>query len=740
MLKLIKNLSESATKLYGDNTVTMAKVLHFSLGAEENKEFYTKYKCNLEHLQIALLDHIREKEAVLVTSQDSQIDFPQQKMMESVRLTIEHALKNVSPDDIDNITFVNFFASMIEILQETDNTEMLYILQQSGFDFESFLGQDSNQDSVINELCTNLNEEAINGNIDHVIGRDKEILKVIEILGKRKKNNPVLTGKAGIGKTCIAEGLALKIVNGEVPHTIKNAVIYNLQIANMVAGTSFRGQFEEKMMKLLNEFEAIEKKGDVMPVLFIDEIHSIVGSGNSNGLDFSNIIKPALAKGLLRTLGATTSDEWQKFITDDKALKRRFSEVKVIEPTREETIEILKGAKKYYEAKHELKFTEESLVKAVDLSIKYITDSALPDKALDLIDYAGAVMRISKKKKVILEDIEFSLSKHRNISLENIRSVDLKEETSERLEKRLKESIFGQNHAIETVSKVIERHQAGLTLGDKPIGSFLFIGPTGVGKTELAKTIASEMKCHFERIDMSEFMEPHSVSKLIGAPPGYVGFDNGGSLTRTLEDNPHCVLLLDEMEKAHPKIQNILLQAMDNARVTDSKGNEISFKNVVIIMTSNIGARESRVRSVGLTKSNEVSKSNGRKELDNFFSPEFLGRLNSVVEFNSLGLEFMSSIVHKTISTLNEHVLNSKNIVLDLSKDAVKFIVEKGSNSAFGARPLEAFIKDNILEAITESILYGKIKDNLLSEKGTKVTVRIKNSKMSYSYRTVKSI
>lgn len=710
---------------YGNKPVTLTQVLHYAIKNEKNSAVLVKYGSNVASFNQSLELFIRVSERLLgsLAMTKTELDSVTRVVAGTEALGKEHPDKE----------FECFLAAMYyDALQNQDSSHQAHFLINSGFNYDKFLDEFENSKEeedagIIKDMCVNLNKLAKSGKIDEVIGRDDEILRTVEVLGKRKKNNPVLIGKAGVGKSAIAEGLALKIVNGDVPDTIKKGVVYNLEVANMVAGTSFRGQFEEKMMKLIEEFKKKEESGRELPILFIDEIHSIVGSGNSNGLDFANIIKPALARGQLRCIGATTAEEWQKFINHDKALKRRFSQIDVEEPTRDQTIEILKKARVHYEKKHNLKYTDEACVRTVDLAMEFITDSALPDKAIDLFDLAGSVHRIKEFVSVDKAEIEYALHRKNGIALDAIRSVK-PEAKQEPMAPKIKKDLFGQDHAVDQVVQVLEYSLAGMQDDNKPLGSFLFVGPTGVGKTELAKLLAREMKAHFERIDMSEFMEQHSVAKLIGAPPGYVGFDQGGRLTKTIEKNPRCVLLLDEMEKAHPRIQDILLQAMDNARITDSQGNPINLKNVLILMTSNAGTKDLNKRQVGFASSAGPQKMD-EKAINDFFSPEFRGRLNGVVIFNPLDAKYMLEIVDKNIRRLNETKLAGKGVKVTISDEAKQWIVDKGYNPMLGARPIEETVKKHIHAELTKSILYGSIKEGKKD-----VSITVKNGELDFEY------
>jgi ATP-dependent Clp protease ATP-binding subunit ClpA len=746
--------------LYQGSIITPTKLMQFATTQGDYAQVLQEFGANINSLQEKLTNHIRNLEnnnlgaqpqnrgaTRLVGGRDRVQVQQNQEITSSPSLQAimtkaeeianqNQGAQGTTQEQVgeDNITFKHFLLALYEVTaQDPDHSFVAAYLQESGFDWARFLNPENvqGQKSAIEELCINLNTMAKEGKIDPIIGRDEEILRVVEILGKKKKNNPVLLGDAGVGKTAIPEGLALLISQGNVPDTIKNAVIYSLEIGSMVAGTQFRGQFEEKVQMLLKEFEALEAKGE-LPVLFIDEIHTVMGAGSGGGgsLGLSDMLKPHLAKGKLRCIGATTTAEWNKFIAQDRAMKRRFSQVDVVEPTREQCIEILRGAKRYYEQKHNLTYSDESLVKAVDLSIEFITDSKLPDKALDLMDYAGSSYRIQVKQTVDEEGMCLALTKTKKIPLEKIHQKEQEKKEYVPMGAEIKKELFGQDHAVETVVEVVERSVAGLQEDDKTIGSFLFIGPTGVGKTELAKQVAKQMKCHMERIDMSEYQEPHSVAKLIGAPPGYVGFEQGGRLTKALEKNPHCVILIDEIEKAHPKVQEIFLQIMDNAKVTDSQGNELNCKNVLLLFTSNAGAREMQRQSLSLVADGGKTQASKSKEIvNNSFLPEFIGRVNGVVNFNALPKEMMVNVVDKFVTRLNTQRLASKNVTVELSQDAKLWLVDKDFDPRLGARPIENKVRTFVVNELTKSFLYGELKNGK-----TKVNVSVENGNLKFSY------
>jgi ATP-dependent Clp protease ATP-binding subunit ClpA len=713
--------------------ITQNQIIYFLLHNENNvAEFLLSYNCNVQVFAQKLSHLIQTKElssSLLVPTSTSgySSNLPPAALLPSLRET----LKRAKEIDKTRISFPTLLYCLITAASENPDgdTDLTICLQRSNFDLNAFLTdyQNSKPKSMIKTLCTNLNELAEKGKIDPVIGREDDILRTIEVLAKRKKNNVVLLGKAGVGKTAVAEGLALAIVQKKIPDALKNAQVYSLEVASIVAGTSFRGQFEEKMQKLLAEFKALEDSGK-MPILFIDEIHTIVGSGSANGsaLDIANIIKPALSRGHLRCVGATTENEWHQFINKDKALKRRFDQVVINEPSKEETLLILEGAKKYYEEKHGVTYSSEALKRVVDLSVEFITDNALPDKALDLMDYAGSVFKLKGVKVISPVEAEKSLSRMKNISLDSMSKN--RDSTYKPIAPIIKESLFGQDHAVDAVVKVVEKSLAGMQSDNKPVGSFLFVGPTGVGKTELAKLIAETTDAKLVRLDMSEYQESHSVSKLIGSPAGYVGYEDAGVLQRFLgRASGKVVLLLDEVEKAHPKVLDIFLQALDNASVTDSAGEAISFNQTLLLFTSNQGARAATVKKMGFN-SGEAGIIDP-KHVAEFFTPEFRNRLSGVVYFNPLKKDQMTSIVKKFVKELCEKKLQPKGIKLVLDSSAEQFIVDSSYDPLMGGRPIMRKIDSEITDVLTTSILHGEIK---AGKKNVKISV--KNNSLTFKY------
>ena len=556
-------------------------------------------------------------------------------------------------------------------------------------------------DSYLEKYSINLLQKAREGKIDPVIGRDDEIQRVTQILCRRKKNNPILVGEAGVGKTAIAEGLALNIVALKVPPIIQNTELYALDLGAMLAGTKYRGDFEKRLKGVMDELKSIPNA-----ILFIDEIHTLIGAGATSGtMDAANHLKPALASGELKCMGATTFAEYRNGFEKDKALSRRFSKVDINEPSAKTTYKILKGLKSKYEEHHNVTFTDKALKTAIDLSKRYITDKFLPDKAIDLIDETAASFHLKNKKKRVVgsNDIENTISKIVGIS--NSKVTHDETLSLANLEENLRKKVIGQDRAVAEVAKAIKISKAGLTPQNKPIASFLFSGPTGVGKTELALSLSQTLGINFERFDMSEYMEKHAVSRLVGAPPGYVGYEQGGLLTEAIKRHPYTVLLLDEIEKAHPDLVNILLQIMDNATLTDNNGYKANFQNVILIMTSNVGATARSV--MGFNKDDSLSKD---EELKLFFTPEFRNRLDAVVEFSQLNSEIVKGIVEKFIEELNSD-LKKKKITVTLSPKAVEFIAKSAYSPEMGARPIKRYIHDNITNKLSDEILFGKLKN-----------------------------
>ncbi len=643
--------------------------------------------------------------------------------------TVNNMIIHINSSGKDSAMIGDMLASIIE----QEDTYSRYLLKKSGIDRIDLLevishdmngydsdDDDDSEDSILSQFTNELVELSKKGKIDPIIGRELEVDRVMQTLCRRKKNNPLLVGEAGVGKTAIAEGLALKISEQDVPDILKNATIYALDMGSLIAGTKYRGDFEKRLKAILKELEAIDGA-----ILFIDEIHTMVGAGSTGdgSMDASNILKPQLARGDLKCIGATTYAEYRNFFDKDKALSRRFAKIDVDEPSVEDTMLILQGIKHKYEAFHSISFSNESLQRAIDLSVKYLHDKFLPDKAMDIIDEVGASFMLKGKKDITVttKDIEENIAKILKLPSSVVGTDDTKKLKD--LNNILENKIIGQNHAIEAITGAIKRSYAGLSTPNTPIGSFLFVGPTGVGKTALATTIADSLHIHFERIDMSEYMEKHSVSRLIGSPPGYVGYEQGGLLTEMIKKNPHTVLLLDEIEKAHPDVMNILLQIMDGAKLTDNNGFVSDFKNVILIMTSNIGTKEASIMGF-------ESKQSGKTQnaLKDFFSPEFRNRLSGVVEFKPLSMETIIIIVGKEIEKLNIQ-LKDKNIKIKSSNKAKEYLAKEGYSEEYGARNISRIIEKEIKEKLTDEILFGSLKN------GGEVKVGFEKEKLTLLFK-----
>ncbi|QCI97904.1 ATP-dependent Clp protease ATP-binding subunit ClpA [Agrobacterium larrymoorei] len=562
------------------------------------------------------------------------------------------------------------------------------------------------QQDALKAYCVNLNDKARNGKIDPLIGRHEEVNRTIQVLCRRSKNNPLYVGDPGVGKTAIAEGLAKRIVEGKVPEALKNDTIFSLDMGTLLAGTRYRGDFEERLKQVVKELEEFPGA-----VLFIDEIHTVIGAGATSGgaMDASNLLKPALSSGAIRCIGSTTYKEYRQFFEKDRALVRRFQKIDVNEPSIDDAIEIMKGLKPYFEDYHHLRYTNEAIKAAVELSARYISDRKLPDKAIDVIDETGAAQMLlpaSKRRKLITEkEIEVTIATMARIPPKTVSKDD--EMVLANLEQELRSVVYGQDTAIEALSTAIKLARAGLREPNKPIGSYVFSGPTGVGKTEVAKQLASSLGVEMLRFDMSEYMERHTVSRLLGAPPGYVGFDQGGLLTDGVDQHPHSVVLLDEIEKAHPDIYNILLQVMDHGSLTDHNGKKIDFRNVILIMTTNAGASEMAKSAIGFGS----SKRSGEDEeaLNRLFTPEFRNRLDAIIPFSPLPTAVIHKVVQKFVMQL-ETQLSERNVTFDLHEDAIAWLAEKGYDEKMGARPLGRVIQEHIKKPLANEILFGKLK------------------------------
>ena len=579
---------------------------------------------------------------------------------------------------------------------------------------------------ALKAYCIDLNQKARDGKIDPLIGRSHEIERTIQVLCRRTKNNPLYVGDAGVGKTALAEGLAFRIVKGEVPDVLEDAIIYSLDMGALLAGTRYRGDFEERLKAVVNEIDSCENA-----ILFIDEIHTVIGAGATSGgsMDASNLLKPALQNGSLKCIGSTTYKEYRSYFEKDRALVRRFQKIDVDEPSIDDAVKILRGLKPYYEKHHRVRYTAEAIRTAVELAARYINDRKLPDKAIDVIDEVGAAQRLlpeSKRKKMVgVKDVEAVVAKIARIPPKSVSREDQK--TLLNLERDLKTVVFGQKKAIESISTAIKMSRAGLREPEKPIGCYLFSGPTGVGKTEVAKQLALTMGIELIRFDMSEYMERHTVSRLIGAPPGYVGFDQGGLLTDAIDQHPHAVLLLDEIEKAHPDLFNILLQVMDHGKLTDHNGKHVDFRNVVLIMTTNAGASDLAKEAIGIGRGKR--EGDDQEAIKNLFTPEFRNRLDATVSFSPLPPDVVTLVVDKFIIQL-EAQLEDRGVTFELDNSARDWLVREGYDEQFGARPMARVIQEHIKKPLADELLFGKL------ENGGIVKISVKNGKLQLNIKT----
>jgi ATP-dependent Clp protease ATP-binding subunit ClpA len=623
-----------------------------------------------------------------------------------------HAVYILKQQDINRIDIVNFISHGTSRNEDSGSSEPMG-------EVEDEMPGEEKKPSALEQYSTNLNDQARQGLIDPLVGRREEVERVIQILCRRRKNNPLLVGESGVGKTAIAEGLAKMIVDKQVPEVIAESIVYSLDLGALLAGTKYRGDFEKRLKALLGELT--ESKNQI---LFIDEIHTIIGAGAASGgvMDASNLLKPLLASGKIRCMGSTTYQEYRGIFDKDRALSRRFQKIDVSEPNVEDTYQILKGLKSRFEEHHQLKYTDKSLRVAAELADRYINDRFMPDKAIDVIDEVGAFQQLqpaSKRKKQIgVSDVEKMVAKIARIPPASVSTSD--KAALKDLETNLKMVIFGQDDAITSLASAIKLSRAGLKDDEKPIGSFLFSGPTGVGKTEVCKQLAKIMGIELIRFDMSEYMERHTVSRLIGAPPGYVGYDQGGLLTEEVTKHPHCVLLLDEVEKAHPEVFNLLLQVMDHGTLTDNNGRAADFRNVIIVMTTNAGAQEMGRSSIGFTEQDHST--DGMEVLKKMFSPEFRNRLDSIIPFGSLSPDVIKTVVDKFLVEIQVQ-LDSKKVVLEISDEARDWLAEHGYDQAMGARPMQRLIQTKIKKELAEDILFGK-----LSNGGGVVHVLVKDN------------
>jgi ATP-dependent Clp protease ATP-binding subunit ClpA len=626
-----------------------------------------------------------------------------------------HAVYFLNQQEVARLDVVNYIAHGVAKIGQDPAA------QGNGEPNKEGEGGDEPRGNPLTEFAANLNDLARQGKIDPLIGRVEEIERTIQVLCRRRKNNPLYVGEAGVGKTALAEGLAKRIVENDVPDVLKNCIIYSLDMGALVAGTKYRGDFEKRLKAVIAEL-----KKQPTAILFIDEIHTIIGAGSASGgtMDASNLIKPVLASGELRCIGSTTFQEFRGVFEKDRALARRFQKIDVVEPTIAETIEILNGLKSRFEAHHKVEYTADAIKAAVDLSVKHIGDRLLPDKAIDVIDEAGARQRLmpeDQRKTVIdVPEIELIVARIARIPAKQVSASD--RDVLRNLERNLKMVVFGQDKAIEALASSIKMARSGLGNVDKPIGNFLLAGPTGVGKTEVTRQLAMQLGIELVRFDMSEYMEAHSVSRLIGAPPGYVGFDQGGLLTEQITKHPHCVLLLDEIEKAHPDVYNILLQIMDHGKLTDTNGREANFRNVVLVMTTNAGAAQAARRSIGFVEQSHAT--DAMEVIRRSFSPEFRNRLDAIVQFGALDINHILRVVDKFIIEL-EAQLQEKHVALHVDADARRWLAEHGFDAQMGARPMARVIQENVKRPLADELLFGKLADD-----GGRVNLSVKDGKL----------
>src|SRR3954447_23476921 len=719
-----------AIKLASDRHHEYATLEHLLLALIDDGDAQQVMKAcnvNLDALRASLRKYVDEELVTLVIE-----DGEDAKPTTGFQRVVQRAVLHVQNSGRDEVTGANVLVALftereshaVFFLQEQNMTRLdavSYIshgiAKRPGMSQQKTVrGADDDEDGgdkqnkqgseALEAYCVNLNEKAKSGRIDPLIGRDAEVDRTIQILCRRQKNNPLFVGDPGVGKTAIAEGLARKIVKREVPEVLRESTIYSLDMGALIAGTRYRGDFEERLKTVVKELEGI--KG---AILFIDEIHTVIGAGATSGgaMDASNLLKPALQAGLLRCIGSTTYKEYRPYFEKNRALVRRFQKIDVAEPTIPDTVKILQGLKPYFEEYHKVRYTADAIKTSVELAAKYINDRKLPDKAIDVIDEVGASQMLlpeSRRRKVIgVREVEEIVAKMARIPPKSVSKTDA--EALRTLEDDLKRVVYGQDSAIHALSSAIKLARAGLRQPEKPIGCYLFSGPTGVGKTEVAKQLANVMGVELLRFDMSEYMERHTVSRLIGAPPGYVGFDQGGLLTDGVDQHPHCVLLLDEIEKAHPDLFNVLLQIMDHGKLTDHNGKQVDFRNVILIMTTNAGASDMAKAAYGFTRSKR--EGDDLEAINRMFAPEFRNRLDAVITFAHLSQEIIAKVVEKFVLQL-EAQLGDRDVTIELSEEATKWLINHGYDEQMGARPMARLIQENIKKALADEVLFGKLK------------------------------
>jgi len=677
----------------------------------EGNEYVLQQTVGFQRVLQRAINHVRSAEKQEVAVSDILASIFQEKD--------SHAEYFLNAEGITRIDILNYISHHVSRLPYKDESDRLVKTDR----------KEKKKTDPLEAFTIDLVKSASLGKLDPLIGREFEMERTIQVLCRRRKNNPVFVGDPGVGKTAMAEGLALKINDGSIPDLLKNVSIYSLDLGGLLAGTKFRGDFEQRLKGVLT---ALKKKKDA--ILFVDEIHTMVGAGATSrgSMDASNILKPELATGDLRCIGSTTYEDYKNYFEKDRALSRRFEKIEILEPPIKETVQILKGLRSRYEEHHGIIYTDPALKVAVELSAKYINDRYLPDKAIDVIDEAGAFIRLSGssiRKKIHPKDIEKIVAKMARIPTISVSTPD--KTKLETLGEKLKQVVFGQDDAIKSLVTSIKRSRAGLGAPERPIGSFLFAGPTGVGKTEVALQVSKIIGVQFLRYDMSEYMEKHAVARLIGAPPGYIGFDQGGLLTDGIRKYPYSVLLFDEIEKAHPDMFNILLQVLDHATLTDNNGKKADFRNVIIMMTSNAGTREMSSQTIGFGDKQYDTEDKGRKAIEKFFSPEFRNRLDGIIHFNALNEEIMKKVVDKFIKELKEQ-LAIKKVSIDLSSGARTWLARNGHDPRYGARPLIRLIQTEIKDVLSDEILFGRL------EKGGEVFINTKNDKLTFNFMSRK--
>jgi len=748
----LENTLHRALAMANERHHEYATLEHLLLSLTEDQDAISVLRAcgiDISVLRINLSSYIDEELSGLITNRSDEA-----KPTAGFQRVLQRSAIHVQSSGREEVTGANILVAMfseresnaVYYLQEQEMTRLDAvnyishgIAKVPGHDKEeSVTGIDSEDESppvkkgkeALDTYCIDLNQKSRDGLIDPLIGRELEVDRTIQILARRQKNNPLYVGEPGVGKTAIAEGLAKRIVDKKIPKVLENSVIYNLDMGSLLAGTRYRGDFEERLKAVMSEIESIDGA-----ILFIDEIHTIIGAGATSGgaMDASNLLKPALAGGRLRCIGSTTYKEYRSYFEKDRALTRRFQKIDVNEPSIDDAIKILRGLKPYYEDHHGVKYTEHAIKSAVELAARYIGDRRLPDSAIDVIDEVGAAQSLlppSKRRKTLgIKDVETVVAKIARIPPKTVNRDD--RNTLRNLDRDLKTMVFGQNLAIEELSNAIKLSRAGLRGAEKPIGSYLFSGPTGVGKTEVARQLAIALGINLTRFDMSEYMERHSISRLIGAPPGYVGFDQGGLLTDSIDQHPHSVLLLDEIEKAHPDLFNILLQVMDHGKLTDHNGKTIDFRNVILIMTTNAGAADLAKPAIGFGSSKREGED--VEAINRMFSPEFRNRLDAMIGFKNLSPSVMSRVVDKFIIEL-EVQLHDRDVTIELDNQARKWLGKRGYDELYGARPLARVIQDQVKKPLADELLFGKL------SKGGSVKVSVVNNKLFFKVKASKSV